>query len=153
MGSSRPPWALLGSAETQKRHRGINPYTAESNTQPISCLINLWIFVKMGVAQDSCCVGGHVSCIGAWGAGTLHALPFCCLWLYFTLYRLVVQAVFLLLTKWTCMVSAAGRPAAGGAWWLLPEALMGWGQRITTSKSQNIRAPEHEARKINEHYS
>lgn len=82
-------WGLPQAAQ------GYSPYAAESNTQPISCLINLWIFVKMGVAQVSCCVGGWVSCIGAWGAGTLHVLPFCCLWLYFTLYRLIVRAVFL----------------------------------------------------------
>lgn len=153
MGSSRPPWALLGSAETQKRHRGINPYTAESNTQPISCLINLWIFVKMGVAQDSCCVGGHVSCIGAWGGANSPRPAFLLSLAIFYTVPLGCASGFLLLTKWACMVSAAGRPAAGGAWWLLPEALVGWGQRITTSKSQNIRAPEHEARKINEHYS
>ena len=30
----------------------------------------------MGVAQFYCCVGGHVSCIGAWGVGTPCALPF-----------------------------------------------------------------------------
>ena len=30
----------------------------------------------MGVAQKFCCVGGSVSCIGAWGVGTPCALPF-----------------------------------------------------------------------------
>ena len=67
-----------GPPRQQKRRRvcNLSLHRRKLNTHShFSRLINLWIFVKMGAAQVSCCVGGRVSCIGAWGAGTLHALP------------------------------------------------------------------------------
>ncbi|WP_300586986.1 hypothetical protein, partial [uncultured Oscillibacter sp.] len=58
----------LGAAETTKAAQGLQfiptPPKAK-HTFPFSRLINLWIFDKMGAAQVSCCVGGHLSCIRA----------------------------------------------------------------------------------------
>ena len=79
----------------------------------------------MGVAQFYCCVGGHVSCIGAWGVGTPCALPF------IRLDAIILQSVtvrkrffrtlhcsgplFLLFRGWCIAYRRRGWPATDGA--------------------------------------
>lgn len=60
-----PPGPLGLCSGPQRRKSGAriqSLHRRKLNTHShFSCLINLWIFVKMGVAQVSCCVGGMLS--------------------------------------------------------------------------------------------
>ena len=68
----------------------------------------------MGMAQKFCCVGGRISCIGAWGVGTPCALPLYSPCLYCTaicdgaqgvFYGLIVSGRFFVVQRVACYVT------------------------------------------------
>lgn len=114
-GAGLAPWAgLTGTCDKRSGLPGVTPRGVSLHRRKLKHTFQFFtldepkdiygLFVKMGAAQVSCCVGGNRSCIGAWGVGTLHALPFCSCCLASLLYTILVwdASGFLLLTKWRC---------------------------------------------------
>ena len=101
-----PRGLCSGPPRQQKRRRVFFSPTPPKakHTFPFSRLIKPSIFDKMGAAQVSCCVGGRVSCIGAWGTRNtsrpaLYAFAVSC-FIIADSGKLCKGFFVLLLTKW-----------------------------------------------------
>ncbi len=61
------PLGFAGSAETTKAAQGISLHRRKLNTHPHFRLAKPMDFCYHGGGAEICCVGGHFTCIGAWG--------------------------------------------------------------------------------------